>query len=196
MGLRPVKQNGGEFEGQGFRVLGKPWQNLESILRFTGEDATMTHNRSRQGCQGVALAVLHREGKFLMQLRDDVPHINHPGKWGLFGGHLEPGESPAIAMERELQEEIGIDQLWLKPLGTLHLPPATRHLFHGPLPVTLESLTLGEGWDFALLSPAELATGWAYSTVAGEKKAIVSLYQHLLLAFTKEFPHLFPDFDG
>ena len=54
----------------------------------------------------VALAMLERDGRWLVQLRDDIPGIVSPGCWGLFGGHLDPGESPDQALRRELQEEI------------------------------------------------------------------------------------------
>ena len=56
----------------------------------------------------VALAVLEREGRWLLQLRDDIEGIVHPGTWGLFGGHLDSGETPELALRRELQEEIGV----------------------------------------------------------------------------------------
>ncbi len=54
----------------------------------------------------VALAMLQRDGRWLLQLRDDIDSIIYPGHWGLFGGHVEPGESPADAVQRELMEEI------------------------------------------------------------------------------------------
>ena len=38
----------------------------------------------------VALAMLQREGQWLLQLRDDIDSIIYPGHWGLFGGHLDP----------------------------------------------------------------------------------------------------------
>ena len=50
----------------------------------------------------VALAMLHRDGRWLMQLRDEIPTIVAPGCWGLFGGHLDPGETPEQALRREL----------------------------------------------------------------------------------------------
>jgi 8-oxo-dGTP pyrophosphatase MutT (NUDIX family) len=31
----------------------------------------------------------------------------HAGSWGLVGGGVEPGESPTVALQREIQEEIG-----------------------------------------------------------------------------------------
>ncbi len=55
----------------------------------------------------VAIAILYRENRFLMQLRDNDPRIVHPGCWGFFGGHIEPGESPEVAVVREVIEEIG-----------------------------------------------------------------------------------------
>lgn len=34
--------------------------------------------------------------------------VNSPGLWDLFGGRLEPGESPATGLLRELREEAGL----------------------------------------------------------------------------------------
>ena len=48
----------------------------------------------------VALAMLQRDGRWLMQLRDEIPSIVAPGCWGLFGGHLDPGETPEQALRR------------------------------------------------------------------------------------------------
>ncbi|NEQ86119.1 MAG: NUDIX domain-containing protein, partial [Moorea sp. SIO2I5] len=48
----------------------------------------------------VAIAILYRQGQFLMQLRDNIPGILYPGLWGLFGGHIEPGETPIEALKR------------------------------------------------------------------------------------------------
>ena len=66
----------------------------------------------------VALAMLQREGRWLMQLRDDFPGIVAPGCWGLFGGHLDAGESPEEALRRELLEEISQK---LRSRGRQHL---------------------------------------------------------------------------
>jgi 8-oxo-dGTP pyrophosphatase MutT (NUDIX family) len=55
-----------------------------------------------------AALIADQHGRYLMQLRDDKPGILHPGAWGLFGGGIEPGESAVAAVERELEEEIGL----------------------------------------------------------------------------------------
>lgn len=51
--------------------------------------------------------LVDEQGRYLMQIRDDVPHILHPGALGLFGGGIEAGEAADGAVRRELDEEIG-----------------------------------------------------------------------------------------
>jgi len=52
----------------------------------------------------VALAMLQRDGHWLMQLRDEIHSIVAPGCWGLFGGHLDPGKTPEQALRWEMVE--------------------------------------------------------------------------------------------
>lgn len=56
-----------------------------------------------------AAIMVAEDGRYLMQLRDDFPHIWYPGHWGLFGGGVEAGEDEIKALRRELREEIGFD---------------------------------------------------------------------------------------
>lgn len=134
----------------------------------------------------VALAMLQRQGRWLMQLRDEIPGIVAPGCWGLFGGHLEAGETPEQALRRELLEEIG----WQPPL--LHyaleqrLHRRTAHVFRAELSVPLEQLQLLEGQDMALVSCEELLSGAIWSTrLAGPRPladGLVEVMQQLLNA--------------
>jgi len=41
-------------------------------------------------------------GRFLFQLRDDIPEILYPGKIGLFGGHREGNETFLECVVREV----------------------------------------------------------------------------------------------
>ncbi len=55
--------------------------------------------------KSVVVILPYRERRVLMQLRDDKEGIAFPGKWGFFGGGIEPGESPEGAARRELAKE-------------------------------------------------------------------------------------------
>lgn len=46
---------------------------------------------------------------YLMQLRDSKQDIWYPGRWGLFGGAIEPDEDPMGALKRELLEELELE---------------------------------------------------------------------------------------
>jgi 8-oxo-dGTP diphosphatase len=54
----------------------------------------------------VVAAVIEREGRLLIAQRRNIGH--HPLKWEFPGGKVEPGEAPAEALVRELEEELGI----------------------------------------------------------------------------------------
>ncbi|HEU5121430.1 MAG TPA: NUDIX domain-containing protein [Candidatus Saccharimonadales bacterium] len=47
-------------------------------------------------------------GDVVLQRRDRKTNVS-PGMLGLFGGHIEAGESPEEAMKRELSEETSLD---------------------------------------------------------------------------------------
>ncbi len=54
----------------------------------------------------VTAAVIRRGGRILICRRR--PDQDHAGKWEFPGGKVEPGERPADALRRELQEELAI----------------------------------------------------------------------------------------
>jgi len=54
----------------------------------------------------VVAAIIARDGKILIGRR--MPQQSHPLKWEFPGGKVEPGETPAQALARELEEELGI----------------------------------------------------------------------------------------
>lgn len=65
----------------------------------------------------VAVALRDAAGNLCLQRRPDDKH--HGGLWEFPGGKVEPGESPALALCRELAEELGIalDPADLAPCG-------------------------------------------------------------------------------
>jgi 8-oxo-dGTP diphosphatase len=52
------------------------------------------------------LLIENREGRVLLQLRDNKPGIPYPNRWGTFGGRIEEGETPEEAIAREVREEL------------------------------------------------------------------------------------------
>ena len=105
----------------------------------------------------VAGVILHRDGRVLLQHRDDDPAIRFPGFWSLFSGHVEDGESPEEGARREIEEELGL--ALAGPLAlAYHGEDETRErfIYEAELPVPPEQLTLREGQGMALLAREEL----------------------------------------
>ncbi|MCA1994064.1 MAG: NUDIX hydrolase [Coleofasciculus sp. S288] len=134
----------------------------------------------------VAIAILYRQGQLLMQLRDNIPSILYPGYWGLFGGHIEPGETPEEALKREILEEIGYTLLEASLFGYYPEPHVLRHVFHAPLTVELNQLVLTEGWDMGLLTPEQIQKGECYSERAGQVRPLGPAHQRILLDFLEK----------
>src|SRR5690606_12631580 len=55
----------------------------------------------------VIAAVISRGNRLLVSRRP--PHKRHGGLWEFPGGKLDPGESDADAIRRELREELGVE---------------------------------------------------------------------------------------
>ena len=121
----------------------------------------------------VALAMLQREGRWLLQLRDDIDTIIYPGHWGLFGGHLEPGETAIDAVHRELQEEIHWSpSVALEPWFSDDSGNRVAHVFRGPLSVPLNKLQLKEGQEMKLVSLSELLSESIWSEQQQELRPV------------------------
>jgi len=133
----------------------------------------------------VAVAILYRENKFLMQLRDNIPNIIAPGCWALFGGHLEPEETPEIAVQREVMEEIGYQLTDFTKFGIYSDEKAVRYVFQAPLLVPVSQLVLSEGWDLDLLTAEDIDKGEYYSEKAGQIRPLAALPRKIMLDFIK-----------
>ncbi|MEM6869008.1 MAG: NUDIX hydrolase [Cyanobacteria bacterium P01_C01_bin.121] len=131
----------------------------------------------------VTLAILYQEGRFLMQLRDDFPHIIYPGVWGFFGGHIEPGETPLAGVRRELMEELGYTPPQLSLFYDRADEKVHRYYYHGELTVPIEDLVLGEGQDLALCSVAEVQAGEMRSPKLDEVRSLGQPHREALLSF-------------
>jgi 8-oxo-dGTP pyrophosphatase MutT (NUDIX family) len=81
----------------------------------------LTRGPRLRPAEAAAALIVTPDGRYLMQHRDDKPGIFFPGWWGCFGGAVEPGESPAEAIRRELAEELGWQAGRVEPFATLGL---------------------------------------------------------------------------
>ncbi|HMA00315.1 MAG TPA: (deoxy)nucleoside triphosphate pyrophosphohydrolase [Steroidobacteraceae bacterium] len=74
-----------------------------------------------------AAALIDGDGRVLVQQRAQGPLV---GLWEFPGGKMEPGETPAAALIRELREELGIDveAACLAPAAFASEPLGARHL--------------------------------------------------------------------
>ncbi len=131
----------------------------------------------------VAMAILYRDDKFLMQLRDDVPGILYPGHWGLFGGHLETNETAETGLVREVLEEINYLVTQPQKFCCYADDRAVRHIFYSPLTVEIQDLEQTEGWDLDLVSPQAITRGLCYSNKAKEERPLGDIHRKILLDF-------------
>ena len=135
----------------------------------------------------VAIAILHRDNQFLMQLRDNIPTILYPGYWAFFGGHIEAGETPEEAVVREIFEEIDYEMKAPQFLMSSESDQVIRHVFHEPLTVPLSALTLKEGWDFDLVTVDDLRKGDRFSQRANQIRPIGAIHAEILLQFAADY---------
>jgi 8-oxo-dGTP pyrophosphatase MutT (NUDIX family) len=99
----------------------------------------------------------------LLQLRDDIAP-SHPHHWGLFGGHIEAGESPDVAVWRELEEELqllpAMASAWRLGDEFAHPSGGRVYIYYVTTHVTVDDLVLGEGeaMHFARIGDLHLPT--------------------------------------
>jgi 8-oxo-dGTP pyrophosphatase MutT (NUDIX family) len=114
--------------------------------------------------------LVDRQGRVLMQLRDDNPRIMFPGHWGLTGGASVEGETPERTARREVLEETGIDLPRFVPFRAYYFSESGAgkkkmtargdyevYVFHAPCEITSEDMVCGEGRGLRFFAPADAA---------------------------------------
>lgn len=111
----------------------------------------------------VALFLRSNEDMYLVQLRDNIPGIEFPGHWGLFGGTIEPGESFREAAFRELKEEIYYVPVEIHAVRKYMRGTCLVNVCFAKLECPVSALRLNEGFDFGLFSHEEILSGYLFS---------------------------------
>jgi 8-oxo-dGTP diphosphatase len=112
----------------------------------------------------VVAAIIQRGDEFLCLQRGPSKYDYISEKWEFPGGKIEAGETREEALQREIQEELGIDiQVTSSLLTVEHTYPDFHITMHGLLCTALNNeLTLHEHIAYAWLTARELNTlDWA-----------------------------------
>lgn len=112
-----------------------------------------------------AVIIWTPDGRYLLQVRDDIGGIFYPGHYGLFGGAREAGETYEECAIREVREELALDIAgWLRPFSSCVLDFAPfgegrveRAYFECCMPEDrLTDLKLSEGQRYELIDGVTL----------------------------------------
>ena len=105
---------------------------------------------------GAGVVMRDRNGKFLLQLRDNRKNIPDPNKWGLFGGGIKEGELPIDTVIREMKEELEL-KLKKEDLSLEYTYNHHKHyLFLYKKTIDPTKLKLHEGQAFGLFSRMQI----------------------------------------
>jgi 8-oxo-dGTP pyrophosphatase MutT (NUDIX family) len=104
--------------------------------------------------------LVNAAGDVLLQERDEHAPID-PDRWGLAGGHLEPGEDPEDAAYREVEEETGVrlERGILEPFTVLdvfhpHYGSVDRvYVYAGRVDLTDADIVCHEGRQIVFVPP-------------------------------------------
>jgi 8-oxo-dGTP pyrophosphatase MutT (NUDIX family) len=152
----------GQYELLRYRVLGAlvgQHPELAGQGPLRGRSAASPARPAGPPVRIAVVALTDPTGAVLLQLRR-MDKAAEPGQWGLAGGHVEAGESPAEAAARELAEETGLTAklrpVWrdMRPDLTGSAPAVDLHAFTGM--TTQTTITLGEGEAARFVAMQEL----------------------------------------
>ena len=121
--------------------------------------------------QVAQVLLFDRDARLVIYLRDDKPGIPFPNHWDFFGGHVEDGETPEIALVREVEEELGLTLTEWKHFRTYVCTegdayPNVKSVYWSWIDQTVAELTLREGQMLKSIA-AEERTDVKFANILG-----------------------------
>lgn len=148
--------------------------NSQEIFPVVDENGKVIGSATRGECHSgrmllhpvVHLHVFNSKGEIYLQRRPDWKDIQ-PGKWDTaVGGHIDYGETPEEALQREVHEELGItafttefvDRYVFESKRERELVYVNRTTYDGEIHPSAEELNGGRFWTIQEISEA-IGTG-------------------------------------
>lgn len=110
----------------------------------------------RNNSYKTARCILHRGDEFLLVVHASFWH-ERDRRWGLPGGRIERGESPRVAVARELEEELDLYDLNLHALGAFHYKQSQHMVYAAEYRGAIDSFDRSELLEVGWFSESEVA---------------------------------------
>lgn len=127
---------------------------------MTDDDFQLVGDWPARNSSVTGLMIRDELGRYCLQLRDDFPHVGAAGKWGVFGGHVEAGETLLETAMRELEEETALvmPKDAFCPLIRFVTSDLFEHqyFFEVARPVKVSDIRVFEGAGFGFYTPAQI----------------------------------------
>lgn len=121
---------------------------------------------------GAGIILINSNNEVLLLLRDNKPEIPFPNQWDIPGGEIEQGETPDLTIRREMNEEMGLDNLNdIKLFKIYRTDNLTDFIFWKKLDLNVDEIILNEGQRIKYFSRdkiRELKLAFDYNLVIEE----------------------------
>jgi 8-oxo-dGTP diphosphatase len=121
---------------------------------------------------GAGIILINSNNEVLLLLRDNKPEIPFPNQWDIPGGEIEQGETPDLTIRREMNEEMGLDDLNdIKLFKIYRTDNLTDFIFWKKLDLNVDEIILNEGQRIKYFSRdkiRELKLAFDYNLVIEE----------------------------
>lgn len=103
--------------------------------------------------KGAGIIFLNSNNEFLLLLRDDKDSIPFPNMWDIPGGKVEKDENPEETVRREMNEELGLQNLGQINLFKIFTSEnLTDYVFWKRMEINPEEIDLKEGQQIQFFS--------------------------------------------